>query len=231
LAKLQDQSDRLKRAFLMATEYAAMAAFPAMIGLSLVAPFVVEVFFGAKWLPAAPIVSILALSGCFTLALAVVPSALQAAGRPDLHMRWGMISVVLYLPAFAIGLRWGIVGVATGYLIVTMILAPVQFHLIARVINLTARDLLRVLWPAIVGSAVMGACVGAGRAALVAAGASKPVILVVLVSLGVIVYVGTLLVVKRDALRNMTRLVRDMRPQPTDRILQTHAPMVDRADG
>lgn len=89
LAKLQDQSDRVKRAFLLATEYAALAAFPAMIGLALVAPFVVEVFFGSKWLPATPVVSVLAFSGVFTLALAVVPSALQAAGRPDLHMRGG----------------------------------------------------------------------------------------------------------------------------------------------
>ncbi len=214
LSRLQHDADRLKRSFLLATQYITTIALPMMVGLSLVAPLLVGVVFGARWLPAGSVMSLLALAGFLQLMTALGPSALQAVGRTDLHMRWALLSVILYLPAFAIGLRWGIIGVATGYLIATMVLTPIQWGFVARVMNVTVRELWMAVFPSIAGCAVMTALVLPARLTLLTSGVPKTVTLTLLVLLGVVAYGGMMWIVQRDAIVKMVKMLREMRAAP-----------------
>jgi PST family polysaccharide transporter len=209
LSRVQDEAQRLKRGFLDATEFVTMLMLPMMIGLALVARPFVLVFFGEKWLPSAPVISVLAIAGFFRLMVTLGPSGLQAAGRPDLHLQWALLSVILYLPAFYIGLNWGIVGVAVGYLIATLILVPIQFGFVARVMNVRAGERIATVYPAVIGSAVMAVVVWAARTMLTSVGLPTLVMLVVLIALGVVTYVGTVWFVARRAIRRLVRLIRE----------------------
>ncbi|HET8679350.1 MAG TPA: lipopolysaccharide biosynthesis protein [bacterium] len=217
LSRMQEDTDRLKRSFLLATRYITMIALPMMVGLSLVAPLLVAIVFGARWLPAGTVMSVLALAGFLQLMTALGPSALQAMGRTDLHMRWALLSVFLYLPAFAIGLRWGILGVATGYLIATMVLTPIQWGFVARVIGVTVRDLWTAVSPSVIGSVAMTALVLPARLVLIESAVPKVVTLTVLVLLGVAAYGGITWVTQRQALIKLFRMLyetRGERPVP-----------------
>ncbi|MGQ0549336.1 MAG: lipopolysaccharide biosynthesis protein [Armatimonadota bacterium] len=214
LSRLQDDADRLKRSFLLATRYITMIALPMMVGLSLVAPLLVAIVFGATWLPAGMVMSVLALAGFLQLMTALGPSALQAMGRTDLHMRWALLSVFLYLPAFAIGLRWGVVGVATGYLVATMVLTPIQWGFVARVIGVTVRDIWAAIFPSVVGCAVMTAVVLPARIALIERAVPKSVTLTVLVLLGVATYGGITWMTQRQALIKLLRMLHETRGAP-----------------
>ncbi len=208
LSRVQQDRDRMKRGFFQGTQYVTLVYLPAMVGLALVAAPALEVVFGRKWLPAAPVVSILALAGFLQLMTTLGPSGLQAAGRPDLQMRWTMMSAVLYLPAFAVGLRWGIVGVATGYLLATIVMVPVQYRYIASILEVRAAEMWAALRPGVVGSGVMAAAVTPAAWALRMSDASAIASLAVLVPLGLAVYGAVIWLLHRRVILDLVTVLR-----------------------
>ena len=220
LSRMQDDVTRLKQSFLMATRYITMIALPMMVGLAVVAPLMVEVVFGPQWLPSASVMSILALAGFLRLMVSLGPSALQAAGRTDLHMRWALLALVLYLPAFAVGLRWGITGVAFGYLAATAVLLPIQWGFVAKVMGLSVGDLWAAAFPSAAGCAVMAAAVLSARLALEGMAVPKIGAFAVLVTLGVAVYAAVMWIIQRQAVLRLVRIVGEIRTIPTDRRLR-----------
>ncbi len=213
LSRVQDDETRLKRGFLRVTEYATMAVLPMMVGLSLVAPLAISVLFGSKWLPSVPVVRLLTLAGFLQLLMTFAPTALQSAGRVDLRLQLSFLSVVLYLPAFGIGLRWGIAGVAAGYLVATAVLAPILFRFVARVMGLTLREVWRVVYPSVVSCAAMAAVVAPTMYALGHVGRLPSVIiLALLVTVGAAVYFGVLWALRPQAITGLIRSVREAAP-------------------
>ncbi|MDR7519626.1 MAG: lipopolysaccharide biosynthesis protein [Armatimonadota bacterium] len=219
LSRLQGDERRFRRGFLLATRYATMILMPVMTGLALVAPFLVVVFFGTKWEPSGPVVSLLALAGFVAMTTALGPSGLQASGRPELHLKGSVLSVLVYVPAFALGLRWGIVGVASGYLAATMVLAPFGYRFLRQATGVTLPELWEAMVPAITGCALMAAAVWPARWALQAAAVPALPTLVVLVALGGLVYVGVLWAMQRHAMLGLIGAVREALPRPFGRLV------------
>ena len=219
LSRLQGDDDRFKRGFLLATRYVTMILMPAMAGLALVGSLLVGVVFGAKWLPSGPVVSVLALAGFIGMITALGPSGLQAGGRPDLHLRGSILAALVYAPAFAIGLRWGIVGVAAGYLVATAALVPVSYRFLAQATGVTLAELWDAIYPSVVSSAVMAAVVAPAKWALELAGSPKVLALGLLVTLGIAAYGAALWVVQRQAVLDLVRVIRDALPSQGGRLL------------
>lgn len=210
-SRLQGEADQFKRAFLVGTRYVAMMALPAMLGMALLAPLVVKALFGARWLPASPVLSILAVSGFISLTLALGPSALQAAGYSRLQLRWTAISLVLYVPAFVVGLRWEIIGVAIGYLVSTMLLTPILYRYVSRVAGVSIRELLSALGPALTGCAAMVVAVAVGEWILLETVGPRIPTLVALIALGISVYAGVIWFARRDVVLEFVALLHEMR--------------------
>jgi PST family polysaccharide transporter len=219
LSRLHGDEDRFRRGFLLATRYVTMVVMPVMAGLALVAPLVVVVVFGARWAPSGPVVSLLALAGFVGMMTALGPSGLQASGRADLHLKNTLLSAVTYVPAFAFGLRWGIMGVATGYLVATAVLAPVGYRFLMAATGVTSRELWEAIAPAVTGCVLMAAVVWPVRVALGSAGTPVALALVVLVVTGVIVYTGALWMIQRQAVVGLGRTLLSVLPLPAGRLL------------
>ncbi len=214
LSRIQDDETRMKRGFLRATEYATMIVLPMMVGLSLVAPLVVEVLFGAKWLPSVPIIRLLSLAGFFQLIMTFGPITLQAAGRPDLRLQLAVLSALLYLPAFVVGLQWGIVGVAAGYLVATLVMFPILYRFVSRLMGLTFREMRRAVSASVVACTAMAAVVAPAMWALGGiAGVPKIVLLAALVTLGAVVYAGITWAIQRQAVLGLLRTIREAAPR------------------
>jgi PST family polysaccharide transporter len=96
--------------------------------------------------------------------------------------------------SFVIGLRWGIMGVATSYSIMWALLMVPSFLIPFRLVELSGWTFLRALWPTIWMSLVMTAACGAWRFLLYRLGVGNPFVdLFSTVLLGVAVYVGLVL--------------------------------------
>src|SRR5207237_1056288 len=70
---------------------------------------------------------------------------LQAVGRAGIVFRYSIASAMFSVTGFAIGIRWGIVGVAVGYAIANTLLVPYYVASGARRVGISLREFGKAL--------------------------------------------------------------------------------------
>jgi O-antigen/teichoic acid export membrane protein len=155
LSIFQDDHQRFASAYLKMTAFIALISFPIMAGVSSLArPFILTVF-GNDWLPVVPLIIILAPIGLIQSIGATVGLIYQAKGRTDWMFRWGVVSGTLVVLAFLVGLRWGILGIAMAYFIISLILFYPSFSIPFRLVNLEFASLLKSIMISFFNSILM----------------------------------------------------------------------------
>ena len=114
-SRIQDDNERLERAWLRSKRLSVAAVSPALLGLIVVAPEFVDVLFGEQWDDAIVPLRLLCVAGLANSLASLHWSVLQARGEAGTLLRIGLISSAVTWVAFAGGLHWGIVGVALFY--------------------------------------------------------------------------------------------------------------------
>lgn len=145
MCRLQDQPERLRKAYLEALQSVAFVTFPLLIGLALSAPRLVPGILGEKWEPASPLFPFLCLVGLVQSLLNIAPSVLQATGDTPMVLRWTLVLLLGNGVAFIAGVQWGIQGVAVAYAASTLLLSPLLLHWLLKILGLEWRHLLRSL--------------------------------------------------------------------------------------
>ena len=161
-ALMQDDRARIRRSYLKAVQYIALLTFPMMAAAMVAAPELVDVLFGPGWAPVAPLIVVLSLAGISGSIGTTVGSLFLATGRSDLMLRWEIVASFCYVAAIALGLPWGLMGVAIAYTAMALILWPISHSLANRLIDLRTID----LFGALVAPAVLAAGLAASLAAL-----------------------------------------------------------------
>jgi O-antigen/teichoic acid export membrane protein len=170
-SRWQDDSARLGRAWLRVVRLVAAIVCPLMIGLAIVSDDFVRALLGSRWAAAVPVLRVLAPVALLQSIAALGERVLTALDKPHLVFRFTALECALTLPAFAIGLHWGILGVAVCYAIATTPLQLVYIWLTARALAVPLLDVGRSIGGVLQATAVMAAaCVG-GKLALQASGA------------------------------------------------------------
>jgi len=210
-SSIQQDLGRFRRGFLMATTYVTLFTLPALVGLFLVAPDLIPVLFGPNWLPSVPVVRVLLIAAMLQFPTTLWTTVFMAKGRPDWLLKWGFVSVCLYVPAFWIGLRWGIVGVATGYTISTAVLIPVQLQLVRRLVGFRMRDYAGSVQGVVAASAFMALCVLLTQWFLTGQDAPLLIRLAAAVTVGVAAYVVAVALIQRDLITGLVQMVADLR--------------------
>jgi len=135
--------------------YISLITFPMMLGLAVIAPEFIVVVLGEKWALAIPVLQILCFAGLAQSIGTTVGNIYLAQNRPDIMLKWALVTTPILALAFIIGVQWGIVGVALSYTIVTYIFWGISHHIANRLISLTAKKFWGGMWPALRASAVM----------------------------------------------------------------------------
>jgi O-antigen/teichoic acid export membrane protein len=217
---------RIAGAWLRATRMVALVVVPAMLGLIAVAPDFVDVAFGEQWHAAVPVMQILAPVGLVQALTALNAGILQALDLTRTLFRFTLVLSIVTVAAFAAGLPWGITGVATAYLIVTVVMQPFFLVLTTRAVGLTPWDWLRSISGVVQAGAAMLAIVFGARELLLAMALPLGLQLAALVAIGAVAYVA--LVVWRapdvgDELRGVLESRRRVRGEPAPE--STEAPI------
>ena len=100
LALVQDDAAALRRYLYGLTEVVAMAAFPACVGLGLVARECVPLILGPKWDGMIPPLEVLSIYAAFRAVVALLPKVLTAIGNTRFVMWTDLLGVVLLPVAF-----------------------------------------------------------------------------------------------------------------------------------
>jgi len=205
-AKMQDDTDRFRNAYLKVAGAIALVTFPMMFGLwAVVEPLVLAVF-GIQWKPVILLLMILAPVGMIQSIGTTVGAIYQAKGRTDWMFRWGIAAGVLIIFAFIIGLQWGIVGVATAYAIASLILVYPNFAIPFRLINLRVGDLWIGIRRTFMSSLFMMLTL-LGVRAFLPAEISVRWQLTLLISVGCIAYASYSLIINRAQLSEVFAII------------------------
>jgi O-antigen/teichoic acid export membrane protein len=187
-SRIQEQRERIASLWLRAIRVVGTITIPGMVGLVLVAPEFVRVVLGDQWEAAVPVIQILAVVGLMQSLQGMNSGILQACNRAGLLLRCAILTVILSLVAFAIGMQWGIVGVAAAYAIASCIAEPYYAWQTMRTIGVTARAYVHNLAGVVAATAGMAACVGATRELLLPEGMPTAARLAILVAVGALSY-------------------------------------------
>ena len=178
-----------------------------MIGLWVVAePFVLTVF-GLPWSPVILLLMILAPVGLAQSIGMTVGTIYQSKGRTDWMLRWGVVAGLLVILSFVIGLQWGIVGVATAYAVVSVILIYPSFAIPFKLINMPVRDLLSVLSRPFFCSLTMFFSL-LGLKYVLPISLSDAMALAILVISGIIIYLIVSWILNREQLLELLGLIK-----------------------
>jgi O-antigen/teichoic acid export membrane protein len=125
-ARLQQEPERLKRNFYKTTEILSLINIPAFLGMALLAPEFVPMFFGEHWSSSIPVIQVLALMGIVESTNFINGSLIIASGKPSWYLKIRCIDFVFSTLMFLLVFRSGIVAVATADMIRNYLIFPLM---------------------------------------------------------------------------------------------------------
>jgi PST family polysaccharide transporter len=209
MSRWQDDLGRLGGVWLRVLRVVAAGLAPAMLGFVVVAPDFVAVVLGHKWRSAVPVLQILAMVALAQCLAMLGVRVLGAINRPRLVFRFSILDATVTIAAFAVGLRWGIVGVSLCYAAVSIPLQVLFVALTARAVTVPLLEVCRGLAGVGLATVLMAAgCLGL-RSALISAHVGSATRLVLVAAAGMVIYAAACAVLERDVIRE----IRNVRPR------------------
>ncbi|MCI0553869.1 MAG: MOP flippase family protein [Anaerolineae bacterium] len=205
LSSLQDDDEKFKSIYLKVIRSIAFISFPLMTAAFALAESLVLTIFGSKWQPVSLLVMILVPVGLIQSIGTTVGTIYQVKGRTDWMFRWGIGSGIFVVAVFVVGLRWGIVGVATAYAIAVGVLLYPSFAIPFHLIGLRFSAMLRALIPSLLASGLMLVGVWLFRSVLPAS-LSNAVILLLSIIFGCMFYLLMGWLTNREQLKELLNL-------------------------
>jgi O-antigen/teichoic acid export membrane protein len=211
LARQQHDRDAMRRLILDGQRSIAFVTTPLTAGLLVLAAPVVRAVFGEAWAGMIPILRLLCLVALVQSTSATIGWIFQSTGRTDLHFRWEIVTGIATIAAFAVGVRWGAVGVAAAYVVVNYLFWLPTMRLAGRLVNLPFREYLRNQLD-IAGMAALMAIALAWLEWTLPATWTAWSRLALQIPLGVLIYCGLAAVLRPKTLRAALVLARPARP-------------------
>ncbi|MGN6277189.1 MAG: lipopolysaccharide biosynthesis protein [Sphingomonas sp.] len=205
-ARIQHDADAFPRAFARAARLILIAALPFYLGLAVTAGPLVEIALGRQWLPAVPIVHLLAFAMPFMTLQVLFAPACEARGRPGIPIRVSAYGAVILATAFLIGVQFGPDGLAWAWIVAYPIFLSVSAAQSLPTIGLKPLELVRAVAPPAIGAAAMAFVVALVERALPPMPALP--LLAILVAIGATTYGLWLMLFARDAARELVAIVR-----------------------
>jgi teichuronic acid exporter len=155
-SKLQNELEVLQEYFLKITRYLAVISLPMQLGMAFVARDLVLILLSEKWLPIVGFLQVFSLTGIFHIVTLPAAPLLTARGRADLNIRFSSLYFLMTSAAYLVGARWGLAGIATGWLIVFPLLRLYLLWLGLKEVNLSTVSYFKNLATPALAAGVMG---------------------------------------------------------------------------
>ena len=187
-SRLQADPESMRRNFLNATRLSSLFAFPAFIGLGVLAPEFVRGVLGEQWTESIPVLQVLLIVGALQSVSLFNNVVLKSMGKPSWALGFTALATVGNLIGFLIVVRYGIVAVAAAYVIRGYLMAPLAVYLVGKLIHLDYGAYLRQYISPLASSAVMVAAIVLAQSLLPETSALLG--LLMYTALGAAVYIG-----------------------------------------
>lgn len=200
---IQEDKSRLAGAYTRATMAIAFITAPLMMGFFVLREPTIAVALDTRWQPVADVLLWLLPVGLMQSIGATVVGLYLATGRTDIMFKWGIGAGLFVIPAFAIGLPWGITGVAAAYAIAYFIIFYPGLAIPYRLVGLKVGDILWRLMPSVATALVMAAVVAGLNMAWVGNAGNYMLRFGILIGIGILTYIGLSLVTQPILLKDI----------------------------
>ena len=204
-SKLASRPEKLAESYRQVVMIVAFLMFPAMAGLSAVAPDLFALLLGDRWMPTVPYFEVVCLSGIFYTVGLVASNVLKAQCRGPLIVRLEIVKKILMTVVFAVTIPHSVMAVVWGLVVIAACEMAVNFGAARRFTTLSIRRILVTLLPVALVSAAMYAAV---RATALWLPGNDILRLLAEVSVGVLVYVGLSWGCRLEAFREVCAIVK-----------------------
>ncbi len=155
MASLSDNQDRSVHGYLKCVSYSAVITAPLYMGFIATSPDLIAVLLGEKWSDVAPVASILAFAGFISVFGQYNSNILLVKGKAHWNMCLTFAGAVSNLILFAIFARYGLIAMASAFTIKTLLFYPVTTAITLTLLNISMREYVEKIWPAITASIIM----------------------------------------------------------------------------
>ena len=210
LASLQGDLERSRRYYLTVVRYELAIFGPVVVFIGVFAHELTVLLYGDAWLPVALLAQLLVLQSWRTITVHSVGAIFLARGRPDMRVRWVVVSVAFTPVMFFAGKAWGLEGYAVSCSIIGFLVWAISHTLANRLIDLHWGRFLRAIAAPLATHAAFAAVLVALRYALqgrIAAHGSDTALAVVVPA--IFIYVALLWAFDRALLVGVAGAVRD----------------------
>ena len=204
-ARVQDDAQRLRAAYLRLLGYTALVIAPVMVALAVAAPDVVRVVYGNRWSPAIVLLQVLAAYGLVNGLSWPWQLVYKAQGRSGRLLLMTAGQVVALVLAVGLGSRFGVVGVAAALVGFSLVLQLGYQSLVNRSIGLRASYYVKTLAKPLSCAAIAGAAIVGMRALM--AGLSPLPRLLLAMPVGILVYAAAAVLLDRVTVAELLSLL------------------------
>lgn len=156
-SRLASVPHAFRETFLDVGSIVAAIALPAAMGIVVIAEPLVHVMLGQKWLEAAPLVQVLAVSAALIAIQTHNGLALVALGRPMPNMLAALARLMALVPlCFVLGAPFGALGVAWAELAASLVCMLGSYPVLLRSLELPVRSYLSRGWRQVGATILMG---------------------------------------------------------------------------
>lgn len=156
LSRLKDDPDRYRNYYRKLILLMSMVSMPVMVFCLFCSESVIVLLLGNKWIGVNNIFKVLAIVGFIEPVAGTRGSVLVSLGQSGRCLLWGLLNSVVLCAAFAIGVSWGILGVAIGYAIAVYCLLVPSLGYCFRLTPLSISVFFSAIWRSITASLAMG---------------------------------------------------------------------------
>jgi O-antigen/teichoic acid export membrane protein len=209
-SRLQDDLPTLKSTFHRVNRIIFALALPMGAGLLLVSPEAAEVLFGQEWQGLGFVMGLLGLMMGLGWLVGINPELYRAMGRPDVNTKLVFISLLYYLPAYYFAAQSGLEAFSITRLAVALAAIPLHIYLSVKVLRLSPF----YLWHE--GKSILLSTVAMTSGIVVLKWEILPMMhvphvfisLVILVTVGILIYLGGLWLIDRDFILEARNLIK-----------------------
>lgn len=141
MSKVNNDIARVKKIYLKLINYISSINFPIYIATMILAPEVIVIFLGEKWLEGVFVFQILALWAMVRSIGNPIGSLVMAMGKPQYEMYWNLGLAILMPFVVYISSLWGIRGIAIGNVMAKMVLyIPSWYFLVYKLSGATLKE-------------------------------------------------------------------------------------------
>lgn len=217
LSRLKDEPDRYRSAYLRVMPLILLVALPGVAFATAMSDTLIPFVLGEQWRGSAPIFLALGFAGLLQPLNNPAGWLFVSQGRSGDFMRWGIITAVTSVLAFAIGLPYGAFGVAVAYAISEYLRTPFLWLYVGKTGPLRASHVFQGAFPFVLGAHLALAAVWLAKPML----AAPPVVALAAgaaLSYAVTIVIALAFGTGREALREALRLIpaRGFAPAPSE---------------